>query len=63
MQKISAHTKNTEPVFNYTYRILNGNLLLGVGNLVKLYLGKNLALDMTMTSVFFNLHLDHHLLI
>lgn len=55
MQKISAHTKNTETVFNYTYRKLNGNLLLGFGNLVKLYSGKNLTLDMTMTSVFFNL--------
>lgn len=63
MQKISAHTKNTETVFNYTYRKLNGNLLLGVINLVKLYSGKNLTLDMTMTSVFFNLHLDHRLLI
>lgn len=55
--------KNTETVFNFTYRKLNGNLLVGVVNLVKLYSGKNLTLDMTMTSVFFNLHLDHHLLI
>lgn len=63
MQKISVHTKNTETVFNYTYRNLNGNLSVGVVNLVKLYSGKNLILDMTMTSVFFNLHLNHHLLI
>lgn len=63
MQKISVHTKITETVFSYTYRNLNGNLLVGVVNLVKLYSGKNLILDMTMTSVFFNLHLDHHLLI
>lgn len=57
------HILKIQKVFNYTYRKLNGNLLLGFGNLVKLYSGKNLTLDMTMTSVFFNLHLDHHLLI